>query len=71
MTDKSNSPHKRSWRGASKNMVFWMLIVLLSVTFYRMTVSRRDQHVEIDYTTFRLQLERDNIAAALERAQIG
>ncbi|MCH6547173.1 MAG: ATP-dependent zinc metalloprotease FtsH [Gemmatimonadetes bacterium] len=51
-----------SWNSTSKNLVFWMLIVLLSVAFYRMTVAGRDDHQEIPYTTFRAQLDDGNVA---------
>ncbi|MFB3112842.1 MAG: ATP-dependent zinc metalloprotease FtsH [Gemmatimonadales bacterium] len=52
-----------SWNSASKNLVFWMLIVLLSVAFYRMTASRGDKHPEVPYTTFRGELDTDNITS--------
>jgi cell division protease FtsH len=52
-----------NWNSASKNLVFWMLIVLLSVAFYRMTVRGRDDHEEVPYTTFRAQLQDGNIAS--------
>ncbi len=62
MADRSTPPKgKMSWNSASKNLVFWMLIVLLSVAFYRMTVSRREEHQEVPYTTFRGELDTDNI----------
>ncbi len=64
MADRPTPPKgKLDWGSASKKMVFWMLIVLLSIAFYRMTVSRRDDHTEIDYTLFRGQLEQGNITA--------
>ncbi|MCZ6857528.1 MAG: ATP-dependent metallopeptidase FtsH/Yme1/Tma family protein, partial [Gemmatimonadetes bacterium] len=63
MSDRSTPPKgKMSWNATSKNLVFWMLIVLLSVAFYKMTVSRRDNHQEIPYTTFRGELDKGNIA---------
>ncbi len=63
MADRSTPPKgKMNWNSTSKNLVFWMLIVLLSVAFYRMTVSRRDEHQEIPYTTFRVQLDDGNVA---------
>ncbi len=64
MADRSTPPKgKMSWNSASKNLVFWMLIVLLSVAFYRMTVSRRDEYREVPYTTFRGELDTDNITS--------
>jgi cell division protease FtsH len=64
MADRSTPPKgKMSWNSASKNLVFWMLIVLLSVAFYRMTVSRREEHLEVPYTTFRGELDTDNITS--------
>ena len=63
MADGSTPPKgKMSWNSTSKNLVFWMLIVLLSVAFYRMTVAGRDDHQEIPYTTFRAQLDDGNVA---------
>ncbi|MCZ6857625.1 MAG: ATP-dependent metallopeptidase FtsH/Yme1/Tma family protein, partial [Gemmatimonadetes bacterium] len=63
MADRSTPPKgKLNWNSTSKNLVFWMLIVLLSVAFYQMTVSRRDDHQEIPYTTFRAQLDDGNVA---------
>jgi cell division protease FtsH len=52
-----------NWNSASKNLVFWMLIVLLSVAFYRITVRGGDDHQEVPYTTFRVQLDDGNIAS--------
>ncbi len=64
MADRSTPPKgKMSWNSASKNLVFWMLIVLLAVAFYRMTASRGDKHPEVPYTTFRSELDTDNIAS--------
>ncbi len=64
MADRSTPPKgKMSWNSASKNLVFWMLIVLLSVWFYRMTVSRGEEHQEVPYTTFRGELDTDNITS--------
>ena len=64
MTDVPTPPkNKLNWSSASKNVVFWMLIVLLSVAFYRMTVRGRDDHTEIDYTLFSAQLAARNIAS--------
>jgi len=64
MADRSTPPKgKMSWNSASKSMAFWMLIVLLSVAFYRMTASRGDKHPEVPYTTFRSELDTDNITS--------
>ncbi len=64
MADRSPSPKgKMNWNSASKNLVFWMLIVLLSVAFYRITVRGGDDHQEVPYTTFRVQLDDGNIAS--------
>ena len=37
-----------NWNSTRKILVFWMLIVLLSIAFYRMTGSRRDDHQAAD-----------------------
>ncbi|MBI2072659.1 MAG: ATP-dependent metallopeptidase FtsH/Yme1/Tma family protein [Gemmatimonadetes bacterium] len=46
----------------SKNIVFWVLIVLLSIAFYQMVNASRQQSVEIRYSTFSRELDRDNVA---------
>ncbi len=40
-----------------------MLIVLLSVAFYKMTAARGDKYPEVPYTTFRGELDTDNITS--------
>jgi len=47
----------------SKNVVFWVLIVLLSIAFYQMVNSAQQHSVEINYSTFSQELDRDNIAS--------
>ncbi|MBI2401249.1 MAG: ATP-dependent metallopeptidase FtsH/Yme1/Tma family protein [Gemmatimonadetes bacterium] len=46
----------------SKNIVFWVLIVLLSIAFYQIVNASRQQSVEIRYSTFSRELDRDNVA---------
>jgi cell division protease FtsH len=56
-------PPKRTFNlgTMSKNVVFWVLIVLLSIAFYQMVNSARQQSVEIDYSTFTREINRGNI----------
>ena len=64
MADRYTRPEGRtSGNSPCKNLVFWMLIVLLSVAFYRMTTARGDKHPEVPYTTFRGELDTDNITS--------
>jgi cell division protease FtsH len=56
-------PKKFSISAMSKNLVFWLLIVLLSIAFYQMVNSARAEFVEIKYSTFSRELDRDNVAS--------
>ncbi|HWP36169.1 MAG TPA: ATP-dependent zinc metalloprotease FtsH [Gemmatimonadales bacterium] len=57
-------PPKKFTVGAmSKNVVFWLLIVLLSIAFYRMVNQARAELVDIKYSTFSRELDRDNVAS--------
>ena len=62
MTEKNTPPKgNMNWAMASKNFVFWLLLILMSFAFYRMMVSGKNEFVEIDYTMFRSELERNNV----------
>src|SRR5437016_5866499 len=60
MADRS--PQKRfNWATVSRNLVFWLLIVLVPIAFYQMVGAGRDQFVEVPYSTFNSELDRGNI----------
>jgi cell division protease FtsH len=62
MADGSQQNRKLNWNAVSKSLVFWLLLGLLTVAFYRMIVSNRDEHVEITYSMLRAELEQNNIS---------
>jgi cell division protease FtsH len=45
----------------SRNLVFWLLIVLVPIAFYQMVGAGREQFVEVPYSTFNSQIEQGNI----------
>jgi cell division protease FtsH len=55
-------PKKLGWGMMSKNLMFWILIILVSLVFYQTLGPKRDEHVEIPYSTFRDELEENNVA---------
>jgi cell division protease FtsH len=62
MADRMPPNRKFSVGTMSKNVVFWVLIVLLSIAFYQMVNSARQQSVEVEYSRFSRELDRDNVA---------
>jgi cell division protease FtsH len=56
-------PKKFTVNSMSKNVVFWLLIVLLSIAFYRMVNQARAELVDVKYSTFSRELDRDNVAS--------
>jgi cell division protease FtsH len=46
----------------SKNLMFWVLIILVSLVMYQMIGSRRDEYFELSYSKFSQELERNNVA---------
>ncbi len=62
MPDRPTPPRKMNWSSMSKNLVFWLLIILLPIAFYRMIGSSRQDYQEIAYTKFREQLDNSNIS---------
>ncbi|MCZ6760518.1 MAG: ATP-dependent zinc metalloprotease FtsH [Gemmatimonadetes bacterium] len=64
MTDKTPSePPRRKLNPSSmsRNLVFWLLIILLPVFFFQIYGSDKEEYVDVAYTTFRQELEQDNI----------
>ncbi len=63
MAERSPSPNRKlSWAALSRNVVFWLLIILIPIAFYQMIDANRDGYQEISYTTFKAQLDLNNIA---------
>ena len=46
----------------SRNLVFWLLIILIPIVFYQLIGGTRETAEEISYTSFQEYLERDAIA---------
>jgi cell division protease FtsH len=57
----NNTPKKPNWGRISKTLSFWILVILIPVAFLNFTGGRSEQPAKIDYTTYRRQLETDNI----------
>jgi cell division protease FtsH len=67
MADRSTPPNRKlNWGTVSRNLVFWMLIVLVPIAFYQMVGAGREQYLDVTYTTFNAELDRGNI----ERVEI-
>jgi cell division protease FtsH len=62
MADRPPPQRNFNWGQLSRNLVFWLLIVLIPIAFYTMLGSGREDHEEIPYSEFDRELERDNIA---------
>ena len=64
-------PKKLGWGVLSKNLMFWVLIVLVSLVFYQTLGSKRDEHLEVPYSIFSRELAQNNIAEVeVERGKI-
>src|SRR5262249_45408270 len=62
MADRPTPNRKFNWGAVSKNLVFWLLIILVPIAFYQMVGSSREEFIEVSYSTFRRELEQGNIA---------
>ena len=62
MAERKPPNNKFTWSGLSRNLVFWLLIILLPIVFYQMIGANRDGAEEISYTQFQNYLDQDNIA---------
>ncbi|MEX0692576.1 MAG: ATP-dependent zinc metalloprotease FtsH [Gemmatimonadales bacterium] len=54
---------KRTVSQTSRTLMFWLLLVLLPLAIYQMMSANRQDFIEIPYSEFSRQLERDNIAS--------
>ncbi|HEX9633275.1 MAG TPA: ATP-dependent metallopeptidase FtsH/Yme1/Tma family protein, partial [Gemmatimonadales bacterium] len=61
MTDRQPPKGKVKWSQLSRTAVFWLLVILLPVAFYQILGSSREDFVEVPYSTFNRELERNNI----------
>jgi len=61
MAEKTPPGAKFSWAGLSRNLVFWLLLLLIPIVVINVMGSTRDAAEEISYSLFKSQLERDNI----------
>ncbi len=65
MAEKTPPSNKFNWAGLSRNLVFWLLIILIPVTFYQVMGSTRDAPEQVSYSLFMSQLERDNVDSVM------
>jgi cell division protease FtsH len=61
MADRMPPNRRFSWGTVSRNLVFWLLIVLVPIAFYQMVGAGREQYVEIPYSAFNGQIDQGNI----------
>ncbi|MDX2184450.1 MAG: ATP-dependent zinc metalloprotease FtsH [Gemmatimonadaceae bacterium] len=58
-----NSPKKKiNWGRVSRTISFWILLMLIPVAFVQFSMGRGDASPEINYTQFKQELDRDNVA---------
>ncbi len=59
------SPKKpQNWSRISKTVSFWILVILIPVAFFNFNSGRETQAPELNYSTYRQQLEVGNIKSA-------
>ena len=61
MADRTPPNRKFNWATVSRNLVFWLLIVLVPIAFYQMVGAGREQYMDVPYSAFSTQLEQGNI----------
>ncbi len=62
MAERKPPTGKFNWAGLSRNLVFWILIILIPIVFYQMIGANREAAEEISYSAFKSHLDQDNIA---------
>jgi cell division protease FtsH len=55
-------PEGPSWRRASRTLLFWVLLLLLSISIFQFFNRSRRQEETITYTEFRQQLQEGNVS---------
>ncbi len=61
MADRIPPNRKFSWGTVSRNLVFWLLIVLVPIAFYQMVGAGREQYLDVSYSTFNQQVDLGNV----------
>jgi cell division protease FtsH len=56
-------PPRFSWARLSKTVAFWLIVILVPVTFFQLTARRGAEAPEIKYSDFALALDRGNVKA--------
>jgi len=54
-------PPRFSWARLSKTVAFWLIVILVPVTFFQLTARRGAEAPEIKYSDFALALDRGNV----------
>ncbi len=54
-------PKNLGWGVMSKNLMFWLLIIMVSLVLYQTIGPRRDEAVELPYSTFSQELQQNNV----------
>jgi len=54
-------PPKFSWARLSKTVAFWLIVILVPVTFFQLTARRGGEAPEVRYTDFAAALDRGNV----------
>jgi cell division protease FtsH len=68
MADRIPPPKRDfNWGRFSKTLSFWILLILIPIIFIRLSGASQEKAPEIDYTTYRQELNNDNIAAVTIR----
>src|SRR4051812_31444528 len=65
--DKNNKG-PTNWGRLSKTLSFWILIILIPVALIQLSGARAESMPEIDFTNYRQQLERGNVAEVTVQA---
>src|SRR3954471_8516279 len=60
--DKNNAPKGPNWGRLSKNLAFWLLVLLIPVLLLQLTGARAEAGADLRYDQYREQLEKGNIA---------
>jgi cell division protease FtsH len=71
MTDREPPNRKVNVAGLSRNLVFWLLIILIPIVGYQMIEANREPTEEISYSDFQRHLNQGNVARVeVERGKL-